>query len=605
MVQLLEKNILWFPSVLMVLVFCIAFSFPAAATPIVVNGHSDKVTLDDKFDEVSGKVPEFGGMFLDGDTLKVYLLKPEKKLAAEDAIISVFGRERIPSGGIKVVQGRYNFTKLKEWNGQMGGLFNIQGVVFTDVDERLNSLKVGVERPDLIGVIEQQLIQQGIPRGAFIVEQAKPVVLASTLLDYMRPLQGGLQIAYQNNPSYYYQCTLGFNGIRTGINGFVVNSHCTYNQGGVDDTVYYQPTPFSVNRIGIEITDPLYTASNCPRGTGGKICRWSDSAYVQRDSNVNSDLGRIERPVSVNTYSLNIADSFNIVSEGSSLVGQTLNKVGRTTGWTQGQVTNTCVNTSVSGTNILQICQDFVSAGVGSGDSGSPVFSIINAQNDVELRGILWGSSGDTLFVYSPIANIERSDELGPINTTGDMTPPSCVTNLMNVRDDSTYINWTWRDPEDPDFDKVMIYLDGIFKNYVLKGVQYYNATVTPGTYTIGIRTVDTSGNINDTMVTNTATISERYINGTVKDSITKDVIAGVKVSTIGASTTSDASGFYSLAVVSGTYPITATYDIRYYMNNSVTISTTLSAVVWQDIEMIKKPTGNITGNVTRCFTFT
>jgi len=158
MVQLLEKNILWFSSVLTVLVLVIAFSFPAAAAPILVNGHSDKVTLNDKFDEVSGKIPEFGGMFLEGDTLKVYLLKPEKELAAQDTIISVFGRERIPDGGIKVLKGQYNFTKLKEWHEQMRGLFNIQGVVFTDVDESSNRLKVGVERPDLIGVIEQQLI---------------------------------------------------------------------------------------------------------------------------------------------------------------------------------------------------------------------------------------------------------------------------------------------------------------------------------------------------------------------------------------------------------------------------------------------------------------
>jgi hypothetical protein len=598
MVRLLEKNILWFPSVLTVIVFFIAFSFPAAAT-IVVNGHSDKVTLDDKFDEVSGKVPEFGGMFLEGDTLKVYLLKPEKELAAEDAIISVFGRERIPGGGIKVLKGQYNFTKLKEWHEQMRGLFNIQGVVFTDIDESSNSLKVGVERPDLIGVIEQQLIQQGIPRGAFIVEQAKPVVLAATLRDNIRPLQGGLQITFSNNPSYYYICTLGFNGVRSGVNGFVVNSHCTYNQGGVDSTSYYQSLITTGNHIGTEISDPLYTSGGgCP---SSKVCRYSDSAFAARDPGVTADLGFIQKPDSLNTNSLTIAGSFRIVSEGPSLVGQTLNKVGRTTGWTQGQVTDTCVDTDVSGTNIVQLCQDFVSAGVGSGDSGSPVFSIINAQNDVELRGILWGSSGSTMFAYSPIANIERSDELGPINIIADTSPPSSVTNLMNVSDASTYINWTWTDPEDPDFDKVMIYLDGVFKNYVLKGVQYYNATLTPGTYTIGIRTMDTSGNINDTMVTNTATISQRYINGTVKDSITKDVLAGVKVSTTGASTTTNALGFYSLAVDSGTYPITATYDIRYYMNNSVTVSTISSYVVEQDIELIRKPTGNITGSVKCC----
>jgi hypothetical protein len=559
------------------------------------------LTLDDKFDEVSGKVPEFGGMFLEGDTLKVYLLKPEKELAADDEIISVFGRERIPSGGIKVLKGQYNFTKLKEWHEQMRGLFNIQGVVFTDVDESSNRLKIGVERPDLIGVIEQQLIQQGIPRGAFIVEQAKPVVLAATLRDNIRPLQGGIQITFSNNPSNYYICTLGFNGVRSGVNGFVVNSHCTYNQGGVDSTSYYQSFITTGNHIGTEISDPLYTSGGgC---SSGKVCRYSDSAFAALDPGVTADLGFIQKPDSFNINSLTIAGSFRIVSEGPSLVGQTLNKVGRTTGWTQGQVTDTCVDTGVSGTNIVQLCQDFVSAGVGAGDSGSPVFSIINAQNDVELRGILWGSSGSTMFVYSPIANIERSDELGPINIIADTTPPSSVTNLMNVSDASTYINWKWTDPEDPDFDKVMIYLDGVFKNYVLKSVQYYNATVTPGTYTIGIRTVDTSGNINATMVTNTATISERYINGTVKDSITKDVLAGVKVSTIGASTTSNAYGFYSLAVDSGTYPITATYDIRYNLNNSVTVSTALNTVVVQDIELVKKPTGNITGSITRCCT--
>ncbi|MFZ3383768.1 MAG: carboxypeptidase regulatory-like domain-containing protein [Candidatus Methanoperedens sp.] len=91
-----------------------------------------------------------------------------------------------------------------------------------------------------------------------------------------------------------------------------------------------------------------------------------------------------------------------------------------------------------------------------------------------------------------------------------------------------------------------------------------------------------------------------RYINGTVMDSITKELLVGVTVSTTEASTTSNESGFYSLPVASGTYPITATYDIRYYSNNSVTVSTELSAVVVQDIELVKKSTGNITGSVTK-----
>ena len=129
-------------------------------------------------------------------------------------------------------------------------------------------------------------------------------------------------------------------------------------------------------------------------------------------------MGIVEKPDSVNRRSLTVAGDFRITSEGPSIVGEIVNKVGRTTGWSQGDVTGTCVNTGVSGTNIVQLCQDHVNASVGGGDSGSPVFSITDnpAIDDVELKGILWGgNSAGTTFVYSPIANVERSDELGPI----------------------------------------------------------------------------------------------------------------------------------------------------------------------------------------------
>lgn len=95
---------------------------------------------------------------------------------------------------------------------------------------------------------------------------------------------------------------------------------------------------------------------------------------------------------------------------------------------------------------------------------------------------------------------------------------------------------------------------------------------------------------------------SVRYINGTVMDSITKEVLPGVTVSTTGASTTSDMYGFYSLEVASGTYPLMTMYDIRYYTNSSVMVSTEFSAVTEQDIELVRKPTGNITGMVTKTY---
>ncbi len=308
-----------------------------------------------------------------------------------------------------------SFSRLKEWNNKAGALFDMKNIVYTDVDEKQNRLKIGINDSDFKEV-EKRLDQLGIPRDAVIIEKTDPIIYTATLRDRIRPIQGGLQIAFS-----IYGCTEGFNGIRSGINGFVTASHCTNKQGGVESTQHYQPTVSTNNLIGTEIADPVYSMSKClAKGIIGRVCRYSDSEYSSLASGVSGNLGLIERPDSKNTYSLIIAGSFRITSEGASLVGQSVNKVGRTTGWTQGTVTNTCINVGVSGTNIVQLCQDIVSANVGPGDSGSPVFRITNnpQQNDIQLRGILWGgNSAGTLFVYSPIANVQRSDELGPITT--------------------------------------------------------------------------------------------------------------------------------------------------------------------------------------------
>lgn len=90
---------------------------------------------------------------------------------------------------------------------------------------------------------------------------------------------------------------------------------------------------------------------------------------------------------------------------------------------------------------------------------------------------------------------------------TPDTIPPASIANLHNTTYEQTYINYSWNDPKDSDFSHVMIYINGIFKTNVSKGVQYYTATgLTPDTeYTISTHTADTSGNINLTWVNHTA----------------------------------------------------------------------------------------------------
>jgi hypothetical protein len=233
--------------------------------------------------------------------------------------------------------------------------------------------------------------------------------MADTLRTLVRPLVGGLQIRFSG-----FLCTLGFSA----NDGFVVNSHCTDNESTLDNTLYYQPlNQVAGEFIGTEILDPPFFTSNqdaaCPRN---RKCRWSDAAFARLAGGVTATLGALARTTGANNGSLEIAGTFSISTEAATSDGDRVNKVGRTTGWTQGTVTNTCVHTGVGGGGrVVRLCQDWVSAGVGSGDSGSPVFKIISADR-VELRGILWGgNSSGTVFVYSPIQGIEK--DLGELGT--------------------------------------------------------------------------------------------------------------------------------------------------------------------------------------------
>src|SRR5437879_9633693 len=280
--------------------------------------------------------------------------------------------------------------------------------------EKYNISTVAVTNQGIVASVQNEISTAGVPQYAVNIVTANQIYTQVTLQDQVRPIQGGLQIQFSN-----FLCSISYNAVRGGVAGFVTASHCTDIQGGVEGTLYYQPLTASNTFIGTEIADPTYTKATCTAAgvKGNHVCRYSDTSFEQLANGVQQSLGSIEQTDTVNTGSLTIAGSFRVVSEGPSLVGQTVNKVGRTTCWSQGQVTNTSDNTGVSGSKIVQLCQDWVSATVGPGATGSGVIHITTS-SAVQLRGTLWGGNGaGTVFVYSPIANIQRSDELGQIST--------------------------------------------------------------------------------------------------------------------------------------------------------------------------------------------
>jgi hypothetical protein len=301
---------------------------------------------------------------------------------------------------------------LEVLNQRLLPLFELAGVVFTDADERSGRLVVGVLDRGAEGLVRAQLGRLGVPAESVDLVETDSIHRVLTLRDRVRPVVAGLQIRFSQ-----FLCSLGFNAVLGSTAGYVTAAHCSTSQGAVDGTEYYQPLNQVPDEfIGTEVADPPFFRGNgCPRG---RKCRYSDSNFSAGDSAVTFTLGAIARTTGANNGSLEIAGEFSIGGQGAATTGQTANKVGRTTGWTQGQVTRTCANTGVSGSNIVLLCQDFVENDVqivAGGDSGSPVFRI-HSSGRATLLGNLWGgNSSGTLFVYSPIANIER--ELGPLTT--------------------------------------------------------------------------------------------------------------------------------------------------------------------------------------------
>ena len=248
-----------------------------------------------------------------------------------------------PSGDRVVsAQGRPDLEAL---NQRLLPVFELAGVVFTDADETRGRVVVGVLDRDMQGLVRATAARLGASAQDIEIIETEPIFQVATLRDSIRPVQAGYQIRFSQ-----YVCSLGFNAIRNGVLGFVAASHCSTNQGSIDGTEYYQPlNQVEGELIGTETVDPPYVRNGkgCPKG---RVCRSSDSNFVAGAGSGTFALGTIARTAAPNTGSLDVVGTFTITGEGAATSGP-VNKVGRTTGWGQGNVTRTCTNTGVSGSN--------------------------------------------------------------------------------------------------------------------------------------------------------------------------------------------------------------------------------------------------------------
>jgi hypothetical protein len=380
-----------------------------------------------EFYRLSQEIDGYGGHFFDEQgNLVVHLIDPAQEGQARQFLEPLFDTRVLSAreatlatrGTIVVRPADFTFPQLALWRDQATDeVLGKEGVELIDLDEVQNRVIIGVSTPRARMEAVQTLSRHAIPADAILYVDAEPAVFDQSLQQHFRPLRGGFQI--QND--YGGDCTLGFNAIRNGQPVFLTNSHCTRIIWGPDMTIFYQPSISNANLIGFEILDPA------PFGCGFlnlSKCRRSDAAIVQRFGGVTGDFGYIARTTGW-AFGLGKSGSLTVDLNNPRMriegelpqprVGQVLDKIGRTTGWTYGIVDQTCVNLATQRGIIL--CQDFTrEMHSGQGDSGSPMF--VWGGSTVRLAGLHWGRAspgGRSVAIMSSMANI-RAD-LGAFST--------------------------------------------------------------------------------------------------------------------------------------------------------------------------------------------
>lgn len=384
-------------------------------------------------DAMAAAVPGFGGYFIDvNGAPTVWLTDPAARPAAEAALATFLAVRGYAAGDLVVRQADYAWQDLRAWyDASWPQALGVTGAVYSDMDEASNRLRFGGVDAAAVNGMTTLVLQAGVPSEAVLVGTTAPIRNVSTLRDRVRPVQAGYQINFFVSPvsPVTLVCTLGFNALSNGARSFVTNSHCSNVQGGTETpTEYYQPSrpllPNPAEQIAVEVDDPEYDPLICP--TPGFVCRYSDASRAEYVPGVEGAQGLIGRTLApdpdLGTLEVDPARPYFTIQREQldQVVGEQANKVGRTTGWTFGRITETCINSIVLGSEkpIMQLCQNRVLAGVDGGDSGSPVFGLVGNSGKVILYGILWGGSvneEETSFVYSPLSGVER--ELGPLTT--------------------------------------------------------------------------------------------------------------------------------------------------------------------------------------------
>ena len=383
-------------------------------------------TLDEAWAALAdGEIPGFAGHVLNADgSSVVFLARPASAEAARAHVLRFRRARGLGEGQVHVRPAAYDFRQLKTWADRLAPVLDEGAMVLLDIDEAQNRIVLGVADAGSIQRARREVVARDVPPAVVEVRVVeRPEHRNYDLRSEFRPVVGGIGTIN----AVTAECTLGYVAIYTGswydpqsVPGFLTNSHCSKTKFGLDGSAQYQPeSRLAFFRVGTEYLDP--PRQTCDAVWGICFTRSSDASFFQLTAGVSYEVGKIARPqwAAIGSPGPIVVDAaaprFSITTtawQEETVVGTWLNKVGRETGWTRGQVTQTCV--LLSGIT----CNYVTNIHSQRGDSGSPIFAdqstgSVPSGLEVKAHGMLWGGPPTNFNVtyFSHMAGI--SNDMG------------------------------------------------------------------------------------------------------------------------------------------------------------------------------------------------
>ena len=431
-------------------------------------------TLDGFLLSVAEAAPGFAGVYIEDGTLQIAVA--ESRAAGRGEAASKSETYAAAVSALRALapdlfedyelaasprSARYAFDDVTYWRHVLAD--RTEGLRLSDSDERRGVAAIGVATEADVATLRGTAARLNIPEDGIRASVGGRVERASAAGDPLLQshlsvncIEGGdkINIFMPMDPlGRSENCTYGamvYRGQASGSPaGFITNPHCTTMNGlvgGVQGNHYLHSGDF----LGVESFGPDFqsapVSSTAKRGGSARIpgytrpFRYSDAAFIDFDLATNASplFGRIVRTATAGTTgpgSSARVGAFEIVGNADSyhhLLGATVQKMGQVTNRTVGDVYDPDPNDDISGSCFdyvfpqfqlsgqpdpnygdMLVCQNRVQAFADQGDSGGPVFVVLDelekrgSQPEVRFQGLIWARS-TVDYIYSPYGGVNH-----------------------------------------------------------------------------------------------------------------------------------------------------------------------------------------------------